>query len=718
MSGKRIVVAGDAAVDWCLTEKEDETDWQSAKWDPERDVGLWGLKGGSLLLYDLIAGVLVDGFNIVGDSGEGHTDRASNRRYHQAHLTLHKYVDKRWRVARMQGIQRRPERCSGTTSSGHEDLEIAGDTSRADIVVINDNALDFRAVRSHWPKAIRGNSTPWVIVKLGGPGMVDGPLWSELQKKHQDRLIVVTTADDLRQYSEVQISKELSWERAAEDCAAALLRTKQVSALIKCRHVVVSFGPCGALLFDRDKSGIDRHPRSPEFTIFFDPDNLEGSARYTKNGEMWGYTSILVASISRQVMQACVSPDRELTLDRAILAGLATMKEAYARGFGPHAPLAHGGEGGEIDLPKENAAKKIKNQLNSEHPGTGFAHSLITPPSEDPPTDPAEEKTILGEKVTDHYEVATKVVLESETVTLNDVPHGRYGKLFTVDRHEIESLESIRGLIREYSKRTIQAQVSGKGEPLKPLSIAVFGQPGDGKSFAVKQIMKSLGEDRELKEFNLSQFTEVRDLENAFHVIRDLSLTGSLPFALWDEFDTHFNGDLGWLKYFLSPMEDGSFQQGETLHPIGRSVFFFAGGTSSSLRKFEENHGFKMAKGPDFLSRIGGHIDLQGSNPQEGDQDKYYLIRRAIILRSLLERHTSLKLDGGGFIDKGVLRAFLKVPEYKHGARSMRAIVEASSLSGKRFFGQSSLPAETQLDLHVDARTFLTIARGGDIDLF
>ena len=42
----------------------------------------------------------------------------------------------------------------------------------------------------------------------------------------------------------------------------------------------------------------------------------------------------------------------------------------------------------------------------------------------------------------------------------------------------------------------------------------------------------------------------------------------------------------GWLRYFLAPMQDGKFLQGEMAHPIGKAIFVFAGGTSWTLDNF------------------------------------------------------------------------------------------------------------------------------------
>ena len=59
--------------------------------------------------------------------------------------------------------------------------------------------------------------------------------------------------------------------------------------------------------------------------------------------------------------------------------------------------------------------------------------------------------------------------------------------------------------------------------------------------------------------------------------------------------------------------------------------------------------------------------------------DPFYIIRRAIILRSILwrnARHLFQPVDGNQSlnIDKGVLRAFLNTRFYKHGIRSMESM--------------------------------------------
>ncbi len=307
-------------------------------------------------------------------------------------------------------------------------------------------------------------------------------------------------------------------------------------------------------------------------------------------------------------------------------------------------------------------------------------------------------------------DIAYAIVKEGNTAAMKGVPVGQFGALKTVDRAEIESFRSIHNLMQQYI---------GEAQVARPLSLAVFGSPGSGKSFGVTQVAKSIGGDRVVKiEFNLSQFRSPVDLISAFHRVRDLALKGIVPLVFFDEFDSGFEGDLGWLKYFLAPMQDGEFRDGEAVHPIGKSIFIFAGGTCASFEAFcrqdvppEARAGaldaFRKVKGPDFTSRLRGYVNIMGPNPVS-DTDFAYIIRRAMLLRSMIERNVGFPLDSKkrARIDDGVLRALIKVPLYKHGARSMEAILDMSMLQGQSCFEPSCLPPREQLRLHVDDEVF------------
>jgi hypothetical protein len=136
--------------------------------------------------------------------------------------------------------------------------------------------------------------------------------------------------------------------------------------------------------------------------------------------------------------------------------------------------------------------------------------------------------------------------------------------------------------------------------------------------------------------------------------------------------------------------------------------------------------GFRAAKGPDFVSRLKGYVNILGPNPQPDkcrgqDSDPYYVIRRAILVRSLLKRHYPKLFEKKNNVellhtDKGVLRAFLQIPSFRHGARSIEAVITMSLLTGKSSFERSSLPAEDQLDLHVDGSFFMYLVQEMELE--
>jgi hypothetical protein len=167
-------------------------------------------------------------------------------------------------------------------------------------------------------------------------------------------------------------------------------------------------------------------------------------------------------------------------------------------------------------------------------------------------------------------------------------------------------------------------------------------------------------------------------------------------------------------------MQDGKFQQGHVAHPIGKAIFVFAGGTCETVENFGKNVSedkARAAKVPDFVSRLKGYINVLGPNPRAGGDDPYYVLRRAILLRTMLSREANHVLRKGEVeIDSGVLRAMLLTKTYRHGARSMESVIAMSQLAGKTRFERSSLPTEAQLDLHVDGQDFLALVQRADLE--
>ena len=313
------------------------------------------------------------------------------------------------------------------------------------------------------------------------------------------------------------------------------------------------------------------------------------------------------------------------------------------------------------------------------------------------------------------------------------VPLLEYNRLIAIERDEIESVRSIRNFINAYVKDGTRASTSDR-----PMSIAVFGAPGSRKSFAVKQIAQSInstiGSDirpLEIIERNVAQFRSVDDLGVAITRVASVNNQRKLPLVFFDEFDCEFDGSpLGWLKYFLGPMQDGTFYGARQTISFGRAIFVFAGGLFRTIAKFNpyaektgsggdieaRQEAFRAQKGPDFVSRLRGYINLKSINPDDtaskDDKDRPVkpIIRRALTLRGhilgaeLVANRSGCKV---ATVDDDVLFALLTVKEYRHGARSMEAVLQmCTPIDG--VIEKASLPSRAQLNMHVDAEDFVT----------
>jgi hypothetical protein len=558
--------------------------------------------------------------------------------------------------------------------------------NQASLVVIDDANLGFRQHPESWPAALTtGPGDPWVVLKLAYPA-ANGDFLKFLSARHAERLVVVVTANDLR-LSGAQISRGLSWERIAQDTRWELSYNPELKDLARACWVVVSFAHNGAVVINQD--------RDPGCTLFFDPYHIDDGASLTDTGSMVGYNTCMTAAIVRKLLQ-----DDQLTFEslaQGVLSGLSAARDLFERGYqhcGSHYYDTR------IEFPYQRITAEI------DKPSHRFGQSVIRDPlvSLSVPGDRfAEQFSILSQQCCENMqELAFEIVTKGPEKAITNIPVGKFGKLFTVDRSEIESYRTVAALIQEY---VLQEKTD------KPLSIAVFGAPGSGKSFGIKEIANSISSKVKEITFNISQMNSPADLIGAFHQVRDEGLRGKIPLVFWDEFDSALNGQaLGWLRYFLSPMQDGSFLEGQVTHPIGRAIFVFAGGTCEQMADFgkqlagdrnESDKLFQALKGPDFKSRLKGFINILGPNKSKTASDPHYLIRRAILLHSILRRLAPQIFHPHLHIDPNLVDAFLETKIYLHGVRSMESIVSMSQLAGKTCFERSCLPPISQLNLHV-----------------
>jgi hypothetical protein len=627
-----------------------------------------------------------------------------------------------WRISKFLGCQR-----AGDEQDSPVPLQ--SNKVRPDVLVLDDLGLGFRDNDAYWPDEIKNGKKPRsIILKTSSPDFTS-PLWNKLVTDFPNRLTVVISAASLRDRG-AELSQALSWDSTIEEVVRELEAGISSAHLGRCKRVIVHFGSSGVCSFTRrvprlgkGRSGHGIGKTAGFERFLYDPMNCEGTWKIKCPGRVFGDLSILTASMVRHELWP-----EEYPLFIALGRALCAMRKNQETG---------------ASLKKEFSTKEALEGIEaifrygSEEPAGAFhtAYPMILPKFEygvevsKRKGEKARVKSDLlrdltGKRLEYVAAKAMEVVIRGPRVALAAAPQACYGDFLTVDRQEIERFNAINNLILNYKSNP---------KDTKPLSIAVFGPPGSGKSFGVKQLLGSIFGGRKPLEFNLSQFRrEEGHLAKAFHQVRDMASEGKIPLVLWDEFDVD---DRRWLQEFLVPMQDAKFMAEGMIHPLGKAIFVFAGGVSRNFQEFsspewrstpEERESalkeFKAKKVPDFVSRLQGYINVKGLQPAcpsdyederkwqelepevQAELDPAHLIRRAIVLRSALQRNWPHLIDPGtkmASISAAVLHAFLRVKAYRHGARSMMSLVRMSRLGDMELFTASALPPKELLAMLV-----------------
>jgi len=728
---KSIVIAGDLIHDWNLGSYQVDPRYHL---ETPPSMVLQKHPGGAWFLEGLIRKACSDlDIEIHGAPG-GQRGLAAKARAGQAYQVWSRFPagpgygkKKRiWRIDQFLG-------CQKADPDKTDPLLPEGDPAMPDLLVLDDLCLGFRDQRDQWPVSLTKGRGPKQIILKTSSLEFDSPLWHLLQKKFSDRLTVILSVDVLRQRG-AGLCKALSWDCTIEELVREVEEGASAQDLGACRRVIVRFGVSGVGVFSRCGAGIggtrsnsSGRPEKivserAEFDRFiFDPDFNEGAWADRYPDRMFGALSILTAAVARHV-----AGPADYTLFIAIGRALSAMRENQKAAGGLQ-------EGFTAETPYKEIAAAL-------HPGKGnepagdftSAYPRIDPKfqfgvavSRDKDGQVKVESNLLRDLTGDGLEYVTakavEVVLFGPEKALKSAPKARYGYYLTVDRQEIERINTINNLIQAYKKNL---------DDKKPLAIAVFGPPGSGKSFAVKQLLSTVFPGEKPLEFNLAQFQSDDDLYEAFNQVRDISVKGRVPLVFWDEFDVD---GLDWLKAFLAPMQDAEFMLNGIVHPLGRGIYVFAGGTSASFEEFDKSDlphddakgmRFRDQKGPDFVSRLQGYVNIKGPQPADRTSGKSrrgvkgptheelalgdlpYLIRRAILLRAALQiqrPHLIHPKTGKAAISTDIIHAFLRAEEYHHGARSLNTIVRMSDLGSTNHFRASSLPATDIVGLHVTA---------------
>ncbi len=597
-----------------------------------------------------------------------------------------------------------------------------------DLMVIDDGALGFRhsSVTSEMPRY------KCCILKTNQP-LLEGYLWKTLMNMERiSKLITLISIDELRGY-DIKISKGISWEQTCLDLCYELAHHSMLKHLIKSKILVVSLGTAGAIII---KNG-NKKERA-EFALAYDPEYLEGEWEEKKAIDGIGQMSAFTAGFTLNLLNRDLRDLEKITISdllRGAKIGTLYLRNMIQTKTGW--PVPAGGTEPEVVSGSDLAAQaesvfsdafipspfwyRPRNEYIKESVWSIFLNNY-------------NRKLKLSESISDLIEntllLAASWAVRNGLQTLKHIPYLECRKLLTIDRHEIESLRNIRGLLSEYID----------SESARPLNLGISGPPRSDRKFAVRQIVYSLFGKKGFKKrgvlltFNLAQFSDKKEISRAFNQIRDQVMQGKLPFVFWEDIDS---GNFKWLRYLLSPMKDGFIQEKNDIRPIGQSIFIFTGnsengkflykpeepGTGRMSKKTAKRQRkrlkiFKASKVMEFRNNLDASLSLSGVNKEDGysanqenliseyQEDLMYPVRRALHLRSGLGKKNNRKLK----MDPGLIMAFLKTSEYKQGARSMTRILEHLKSDSSRRISRSALPSVKFMSGHVDFDEFMSIA--------
>jgi hypothetical protein len=513
---KIVIVTGDVTMDWNLMRIRRSRD-SHGRWDSENTTRACWQRGGAYLLADLIAAV-AESSQRSGQASFSLRQTATPLRpvgpqdphFHHSYAIWSEFKSDNktaWRVEEFLGMDRTPE---GTGEGDDEGKRILEDTPQVDLLVVDDANLGFRDHPEIWPAVLKAEGQrPWILLKMAQP-VAQGRLWEHLLEKFADRLMVVMTVDDLRRMV-VQITGAFLGAHCA-GCGLELVHNPRVDGMARCANVIVSFDTAGTILLSRlrPKGRVSKGMAALDRYLIFDPQLIEGMWDQSHPGGMIGFTTCLTAGIARQLMLSPGQPD----VQQGIQSGLAAMRRLHLEGY----RLGGSAQKPYLAFPIESVAEELARE------SAPFAVAEIQDPvrfltqplsgGEKPPE--GGFWTILHDYYRENLDqVCEQIVVEGADAALQGVPLGVFGDLLTVDRQEI-GFTQYRIAGREYRQE----------QQKRPLSIAVFGAPGSGKSFGITQVAKSLapGRCRCLNSIFLnSRWLTVID---ALHRVRDVAPVG------------------------------------------------------------------------------------------------------------------------------------------------------------------------------------------------
>ena len=268
-----------------------------------------------------------------------------------------------------------------------------------------------------------------------------------------------------------------------------------------CAHLIVLLG-CDGLIYHRG-----RQVAQP--TLLFDPLCGEGEFFKKNLGYVPGVAEAFVAGFAETIIRS----DHVNHIEESIEQGLWA-----ARRLARHGLSIRDSENSQVL--DSNAVEIIRNLSENE---TGkLLHFSI--PSEEIKRGSERNWSILDYTIGDPTEVARQIVKKGSYSLTTQVPLARFSGLILFNRQEIQSFRTVSIILNDYLGVLNN----------KPLSIALIGFRGSGKSFAALQVAEAVSKGKNVRQlrFDLAQFTHLDELLAAFHSVRDCSLQRIYPHGL------------------------------------------------------------------------------------------------------------------------------------------------------------------------------------------
>ena len=242
----KFVVAGDVCIDWlAFTVPVEVVGRVPLNWELYTSTRMIACPGGALLLSRMVKAASgaevvshrLDRLKVIPPEKVIHSLIELDRFPYSADKKDEKNLV--YRVSRFGGFAGPPKGVPSLSPVSDDDADV-------EIVVLDDVGNGFRDSPAVWPAAVcTEGKDPIVIHKMSRP-LAGGGLWDTLRNAHADRLVVVVSADDLREEG-LKISRRLSWERTATDFAWQIASSPRHVALANCTNLVVRFGTEGAI---------------------------------------------------------------------------------------------------------------------------------------------------------------------------------------------------------------------------------------------------------------------------------------------------------------------------------------------------------------------------------------------------------------------------------------------------------------------------------------